>query len=484
MTRVFQIVVGCLIVASFLRASLEYGYSQSWIRDIEFWTPLLACVAFSVAFALHHLEHARSRVPSGVLLFFWLGFILINGIQLRQSVSIQDHIYRLPRLVLFAVLESLGIFVFALEWLVSKRWCQYNAIDDALDECPTESATVFSLLTFGWMTPMMKRGYSKYLSEEDLWDLRAKDTTHHTEAKFARAWDRQSRRQNPSLWIALLAAFGRPFGVGALFKIVQDILGFVQPQLLRMLISFVASYNSDTPQPLIKGLAIAGVMFAASVVQTVALHQYFMQAFETGMRIKSALTAAIYRKSTRLSNEGRAAKSTGDIVNLQAVDTQRLQDITQYGQQIWSAPFQIILCMLSLYQLLGPSMFAGVVIMILMIPLNGLIASLMKTLQKRQMKNKDARTRLMTEILNHMKSIKLYGWTTPFMQKLDRVRNEQELQTLKRIGVATALTSFTWSSTPFLVSCEPLFCVSTGEVWLTPNKALHLLYLFLHKINL
>ena len=82
-------------------------------------------------------------------------------------------------------------------------------------------------------------------------------------------------------------------------------------------------------------------MFCPIIAQTAALHQYFQIAFETGMRVKSSLTAAIYQKSTRLSNEGRASKSTGDIVNYMAVDTQRLQDLSQYGQQLWSAPFQI-----------------------------------------------------------------------------------------------------------------------------------------------
>jgi ATP-binding cassette, subfamily C (CFTR/MRP), member 1 len=71
-----------------------------------------------------------------------------------------------------------------------------------------------------------------------------------------------------------------------------------------------------------------------------------------------------------------------------AVDTQRLQDLTQFAQQLWSAPYQIILCMVSLYQLVGLSMLAGVGAMILMIPINGLIARLMKKLQKEQMKNK------------------------------------------------------------------------------------------------
>lgn len=63
--------------------------------------------------------------------------------------------------------------------------------------------------------------------------------------------------------------------------------------------------------------------------------------------------------------------------------------------------------------------------MIIMIPLNGkfqrffllhvfkeilislgVIARIMKTLQKAQMKHKDSRTRLITEIVNNMKSIK------------------------------------------------------------------------------
>lgn len=172
------------------------------------------------------------------------------------------------------------------------------------------------------------------------------------------------------------------------------------------------------------------------------------------MRIKSSLTTAIYSKSLRLSSEARSSKTTGDIVNYMAVDTQRLQDLTQFGQQLWSAPFQIILCMLSLYQFVGLPMLAGVAAMIIMIPVNGLIARLMKTLQKEQMKNKDSRSRLIAEIINNMKSIKLYAWGSAFMNKLSYVRNDQELKTLRKIGAAQSFANFTWTSTPFLVSCS------------------------------
>jgi ABC-type multidrug transport system fused ATPase/permease subunit len=388
-----------------------------------------------------------------VVLFYWLFLLIASAVKLRSLVSQQLHRSHVAYFSVFCVSVGLAAVEFTLECFVQKRLSDYDALGDD-DECPYEYANVFSVLTFGWMTPLMKRGYKTFLTQDDLWNLRRRDTTRATAGSFESAWEHELEKKHPSLWLALFRAFGAPYLRGGLIKTVSDVLNFAQPQLLRLLITFVDSYRTDNPQPVARGVAIALAMFAVSVIQTACLHQYFQRAFETGMRIKSALTASIYAKSTRLSNEGRAAKSTGDIVNYMAVDTQRLQDLSQYGQQLWSAPFQIILCMLSLYQLLGFSMFAGVGAMIIMIPVNGWIARLMKVLQKEQMKNKDARTRLMTEILNNMKSIKLYAWTTAFINRLNHIRNDQELKTLRKIGATQAFSNFTWSTTPFLVSCS------------------------------
>ena len=185
------------------------------------------------------------------------------------------------------------------------------------------------------------------------------------------------------------------------------------------------------------------------------------------MRIKGGLASAIYSKALRLSSEGRSTKTTGDIVNYMAVDAQRLQDLTQFAQQVWSAPFQIIICMVSLYNLVGWSMMAGIVVMIFMMPIQGKAARIMKNLQKDQMKNKDSRTRLINEIINNMKSIKLYAWGAAFMNKLNFVRNEQELKNLRKIGATQALANFIWNTAPFFVSCSTF-----GVFVLTQNKPL------------
>ena len=364
-----------------------------------------------VIFGVQYLEHRRSRTPNAVVLFYWLFFLIAFAVKLRSLISQEVHQARPPYFIIFCITVGLALLEFILEWLVSKPPSAYQALDEQR-ECPVEYADVFSRLTFAWMTPLMKYGHKEYLTEEDLWTLRPDDQAKTTGSEFGHAWAAQLEKKRPSLWLALFRAFGLPYLGGGIFKSVSDILAFVQPQLLRLLISFIDSYRTDSPQPVVYGAAIALSMFAVSAVQTVCLHQYFQRAFETGMRVKSSLATAIYAKSLRLSNEGRATQSTGDIVNYMAIDTERLQDLSQYGQQLWSAPLQIVLCMASLYQLVGASMLAGVAAMLLTMPLNGVVANMMKSLQKQQMTNKDARSRLMAEILNNIKSTALSATTT------------------------------------------------------------------------
>ena len=134
--------------------------------------------------------------------------------------------------------------------------------------------------------------------------------------------------------------------------------------------------------------------------------QYFQRCFETGMRIRAGLVGVIYQKALVLSNDGRG-RATGDIVNLMSVDATRLQDLSTYGLISISGPFQITLAFVSLYNLLGWAAFVGVAIMVVSIPLQTVIARFIKKLQEKQMKNRDQRTRLMSELLAN---IRRQGW--------------------------------------------------------------------------
>lgn len=423
-------------------------------------------LALVPALLVHLVQHTKTYVSCGVLLFFYAGSVVtgllrIFGLVLRRSTHSDYLVWGLLTLVAAALL--------ALE-LVPKRVIAGNAKFQrqlrALS--PYDTANVFSRINFEWMTPLMRKGHEQYLTQALLpplpLELRSREASNALTANY---YDANHQPKTLLAW-ALVKLFGARFMVGGFFKGLQDILAFVQPQLLRLLIKFVNTFNEDEHQPLARGFAISLAMFAVGVIQTACLHQYFQRLFDTGMSVKSALTLTVYRKLLTLSAESRGTKNTGDIVNLMLVDTQRLQDLCQNLLVAWSGPFQIVLCLVLLHGVLGNAMWAGVAIMVVMIPLNGVIARIQRRLQKAQMKNKDERLRLVLEILNNIKSLKLYGWEHPYAQKLAHVRNDKELANLKRMGVFLAVLNFTWNVAPFLVSCSTFALF----VWMKPDTPL------------
>ncbi|KAG5958145.1 hypothetical protein E4U58_005507 [Claviceps cyperi] len=451
----------CFIIADFaVQLVIQIiGMPGIWFGDFRVLTTFLTILSLALVFSIQWIEHSRLRHANGVVLFYWLLSITSFTVKLRSLISQQIYDVNLPYFITFCIGYGVSILEFGVEWLWPRQHVPsgYEAISED-EQCPVEYATIFSRLTFSWMTPMMQYGNKIFLTESDLWGLAKSDQTKTTGALFEAAWSHElkNRPNSPSLWLVLFRAYGGPFAVAAFFKVGNDMAQYIQPQLLRLLLNWVKSYSvtPDDPQPVVQGAAIALSMFACSVFQTTMVHQYFQKSYETGMRIKGGLGSTIYRKSLRLSNEGRSSKTIGDIVNYMAVDAQRLSDLTQFLHQVWSAPFQIIICMVSLYNLLGWSMMAGIVVMIIMMPAQGWVARIMKNLQKDQMKNKDARSRLINEIVTNMKSIKLYAWGAAFMNKLNYVRNEQELKNLRRIGATQAFANFTWNTAPFFVSCS------------------------------
>ena len=89
----------------------------------------------------------------------------------------------------------------------------------------------------------------------------------------------------------------------------------------------------------------------------------------------------ISRQALRLSTSARRETSVGEIVNLMSVDSQKFQEAPIFLHLLWSAPLTIGLCMYFLWQQLGPSVLAGLLVILLMIPVNGVIALKTRKLQ-------------------------------------------------------------------------------------------------------
>lgn len=254
-------------------------------------------------------------------------------------------------------------------------------------------------------------------------------------------------RQEPSLFKVMFKTYGFQLFKAHICKFICDLLLFLGPTLQKQLIGF----SKDDEAPNWKGYIFAASFFLYTIIYSVFFHQLFHIGMTLGMRIKSAFISAVYKKALTMSNEARKTSTVGEIVNLMSVDAQRMQDVTGYLWMIWSCPLQIALAMYMLWDIVGYATLAGLGVMILLIPVNAVLASFQRKFQISQMTQKDQRIKLMNEVLNGMKVLKLYAWELSFKDKVNAIRN-LELETLRKFSYLTAVGTFTWTCAPFIVS--------------------------------
>ena len=321
---------------------------------------------------------------------------------------------------------------------------------------PEEHASALSRLSFGWLDGLISTGVKRFLKKEDVPKLPNKMKTAIITHRYEEAAKKQSK-DKINVVVPLLKAFGSQFSLAVLLKLVQDSLKFVSPQILKQLIKFVQlDPESEDSMPPSFGYMLAAGLFLVSVVQSVVLQQYWQMTYQTALKMKVACTHAIYGKSLALSNAARREFTVGQIVNLLTTDAQTIEEVVPKINMVWSMPFQITLSLIFLYKELGPAVFGGVAILVLLIPFNIGMGRQSKKYISQQMKQKGKRINTMYEILNNIKVIKLNAWEESFQRKIESIR-EGEIGFLRKNAVVKAFLNFVFGSVTINVTLAT-FC--------------------------
>uniref|UniRef100_A0A8C2FJQ2 Uncharacterized protein n=1 Tax=Cyprinus carpio TaxID=7962 RepID=A0A8C2FJQ2_CYPCA len=233
----------------------------------------------------------------------------------------------------------------------------------------------------------------------------------------------------------------------AFLKLIQDLLSFASPQLLKLMISFTQDKSSHAWT----GYLYAVLLLVVAFLQSVILQQYFQRCFILGMKVRTSLMAAVYKKALVVSNDSRKEPTAGEIVNLMSADAQRFNDVTNFIHLLWSCPLQIALAIAFLWIELGPSVLAGLLVMVLMVPINGWLATKSRGFQMENMKFKDKRMKIINDILNGIKVLKYYAWESSFEAQVQEIR-EKELKVMRKFAYLSSVSTFIFSCAPAIVS--------------------------------
>ncbi|XP_054162747.1 ATP-binding cassette sub-family C member 3-like [Oppia nitens] len=333
---------------------------------------------------------------------------------------------------------------------------------------------------------MVFKGYKTSLTTNDMWELKNTNKTNYVIEKFNKVFIPMTEKkwkpkdETLSININILTALLKTFWANILFvgflKLIGTLMLFANPLILDLLIEYMTPNNND---PNWRGYFYATLMFISPMIESIFNSQYEYYNSVMGMNMRSCVISVVYKKNLKLSNTGRKSYTTGEIVNLMAIDSQRIMDFLPMIHVLWSAPTQIGIAMFLLWQQLGIATLAGLAFMLLLLPTNTLIAAKMKAIGNRVMKMKDKRVKLMNEILSGIKVFKLYSWETSFKDQVTDLR-ENEVKSLFTMAYISGAMSFTFIAAPFFVALFSFttFLMISSDNILDANKAFVSLSLF------
>ncbi|KAG0031446.1 hypothetical protein BGZ81_001224 [Podila clonocystis] len=467
---------------------------------------ILYLISMVGAAGLHYLEHFNMPNTSGTLLLFWLFTSIISIFPTRswieestrgppETVWVED----LPRgrsdtfPFLKLIFTILAFLIFALENIPKRNHIALTRTTTArsddvvtvqVNPSPEPRSNFFARISFFWLVPLLWKGRSKSLRMDDIYSLHPKLLSYPlyltTKAKVdadeaivadaikaerekgssSGAEGHLSAMQQKRGKINLLSTLFHTVGYGFLTAIVPRLFYIValytRPILFSGLISFVDSYSTTardkgvTPQAAWVGYGLLMAVMASGLLSAVFDAQFLNINYVSGLKARSVFVSLIYRKALRLSSTSKQ-EGMGAIVNHMSTDVDKIVAFFTLVHYFWSAILEVAVSIALLYREVRYAMFAPIVIIAITLSISSFCSSRFGRHQAAMMAQSDIRMKLVNELVNYIKSIKLYVWEPYFVNKISEVRLKQVSELRKFYAWITVMAVFLNSIAPFSI---------------------------------
>ncbi|KAK8736319.1 hypothetical protein OTU49_004939, partial [Cherax quadricarinatus] len=323
-----------------------------------------------------------------------------------------------------------------------------------------------------WIMPLMRLGYQRSLDVHDLYSVQEQDSSKELGDNIQKKWDEELERskkkgKKASYVRALVRCFGWEYARVGLYAAFEEcVLRIGQPLCLGGLIRY---FNREEGYTTLDGWLFSAGVVMASVLYIFAHHPFFWGIQHSGMQIRVASCAMIYRKALRLSKAALGKTTIGQMVNLLSNDVNRFDTSVIFMHYLWIGPLQTLIVLGILWTELGPSCLAGIMLLILFVPLQSWMGKVFSKLRLATAHRTDERVRIMSEVVNAMRVIKLYTWEKPFTALIEKAR-KSEIDVIMKTNYYRAVNmSLFFTSSKVIVFLALLTYVLTGNV-LTAEK--------------
>ncbi|CAG7989790.1 unnamed protein product [Penicillium salamii] len=353
-------------------------------------------------------------------------------------------------------------------------------------------ASFFSIVTFQWMSPLMKVGYLRPLELQDIWTVNPDRTVELLSGRLDAALQKrtESGSSRPLVW-ALYDTFRFEFILGGICQLFSSLLMVFAPYLTRYLIAFateayVAEKAGHAAPHIGHGMGFVVGITCMQAIQSLCTNQFLYRGQMVGGQIRAVLISHIFNKAMKLSGrakaggqatsqetkaleatkealmkaEGKDPKpetkkpnadsalpivdgvagdglgwNNGRITALMSIDVDRVNLAMGMFHMIWTAPLSIIVTLVLLLVNLGYSCLSGYALLVIGVPFLTLAVRSLIVRRRNINKITDQRVSLTQEILQAVRFVKYFGWESSFLARLKEIRGREirSIQTLLAI---------------------------------------------------
>ncbi|KAJ2441289.1 hypothetical protein GGI03_008422, partial [Coemansia sp. RSA 2337] len=325
------------------------------------------------------------------------------------------------------------------------------------------------MLSYSWLNDILRKGSARQLEASDLYRLDESDMPIPNWRRYLR-----HRKHGRSLLVTLLLVFAPEMLLQTALSLAAAVLQFSGPFFLQRILRSidVLGGNNGNENKLLAEKSIRSAYLDAfglllfTLAAATLSNQNPWIGRHTGLRIKGILVAELSSKTLRRRGKGSwkdkllvdgvdaaptaEAAADGKIMNLVSADFLRVVEAFAYPDKALSLPLMLLIGIWYMYMLLGVSALVGLTMTVLYMPLSKALLTYVAGVEEKLSSLSDKRVTVITELLQGIKAVKLFGWESRFLEMVDE-RRERQLKYVWKSMVGWVSVSAGSSLAPMLV---------------------------------
>ncbi|RDW70048.1 hypothetical protein BP5796_08445 [Coleophoma crateriformis] len=476
------------IVALVMQAYGPKGFMVT-VAGIVTWTYVLILATLRLT-----LSNTQWRIPrlwnhtAALYTFQWILSIVIFRSAIVHPRSRLAQVLVITEFALVSVLFGIAMTTRKGNKAVVLQW------EDGIEPSREPLASLFSLATFSWVDAIVWHGYKQTFEQKDVWNLIPEDKAAHVLATY-----RQAKKTTALTW-HLMRFFRSLLVKQCLYAVASGLFTFAPTLLLKAILEYI-----EDPESAPRNVVWLYVILLAftDLIRSLADQQSLWIGRKICIRLRAIIIGEIYAKALRrkaaagtettlgekkdqadaaktskwkkllglgkkkdeaknTATENEAASSkeknsdeqvnVGTIINLMSVDSFKLSEVTAYLHFLLAqAPTQLAVAIYLLYKILGLSSIPGLVVMVILLPVNILFARGFGSAQKKIMSATDKRIHTTNEVLQNIRIIKYFAWEHRFSRIVNDKR-AAELKALRMKYIIWAFAVAVWNTVPVVIT--------------------------------